>query len=671
MSVAARPTVSAGCRRAGFARRRRAGFGRRRRAGFGISIPLVVGLMALLIMLAVFQLFHTSTSLGQAGRDAGGAVAEAMAQSALEEALWNFQDKVNDPGAPLFEAVRRAVLEGTTGELDLTEALRPTRLPRLLEESDHARFYGKLTIEEFHATMRVPMRADVLEGLPASQAAEGVLPGEQFLDLDCAVRLELLDKVIYRHVFLRRRYGVTFVSPYKPFDRMTFAIIESAFLGVYPDLLDELDRVLRRLEQVGTFLATIEAQVQGGGGGGSRRLSAQAVMVPLGEAPTPQGEAGSRFSEAFSNLDADQQRGLIGMPGEAQGWAEWELIGSGGRIDRPLDSGVSAMEFPWLRVDPRALLQGLPSPRSVVHSTDHEVELEDFEYERRVDQHVKPRIEALGEAAEQYNEAVAALMEGGSEDPVRAGDLQRLRGGVARLRSAVMAQLPAALEHLNEVTRHVNRHTTLGLTSAVFEGYLNGASRRLRNLAYHIDSREELDALREELPVFNGHINYNADEDVDLGQRRWRGKTILSAPWRDEPVRVQVPSFSVQDPGRDLVVLNFDHIELGGGQVDAGVFVNRRLSFAGSAEIHGNLVLRRHPLRAERAADEDLRGTVTYNPRLASGTYWRRKTGEAVGEVPDSVSRSHYTVGLAPRGQERVVFRSPEAVVGAMEGDAS
>jgi hypothetical protein len=511
--------------------------------------------------------------------------------------------------------------------------LRPKRLPRLLEDSQHARFYTNLEIEEFHATMRIPMRAEALDALPPHEAAAGTLPGEQYLDLDCGVRLELLDKVIYRHVFLRRRYGVTFVSPYKPFDRMTFAIVESAFLEVYPEMLGELDRVIRRLEAVGVFLSTVEAQLRGTGG--SRRLQAQAVLVPYGDAPTPAGEAGWRFREAFDDLPIEQQQRLR----------------------------------PWLRVDPRALLQGLPSSRSVIHSSDAQVNLEDFEYERRIDREVRPKLEAIAEAASAYNEAVANLLEGGDRDPVRRGDLNRLRSGASRLRSAVLAQLPGALEHLNDITKHVNRHTTMGLTSVVFEGYLNSASRRLRNLAYHIDSREELEKLREDLPVFNGHVNYNANEDVDLGQRDWRGKTILSAPWRDEPVQVEVPQFTVRDPGRDLVVLNFDHVVLGGGRVDAGVFVNRRLSFAGSANIQGNLVIRRHPLRADRAPDEDLRGSVTYNPRLESGAFWRRDEEEALGDMPQSVSRSHYTMGLSPRGQERVVFRSPEAVLRAMEGE--
>lgn len=639
----------------------------RRRAGFGVSIPLVVGLMALLIVMAVFQLFHTSTSLGQAGRDAGGAVAEAAAQSALEEAVWIFQEKVNDPRDPLFEEVRKALLEGRKPELDLTDVLEPTRLPRLLEESEHGRFYKNLEIEEFHATLRVPMRAEALEALPPAKAASGVLPGEQYLDLDCGVRLELLDKVIYRHVFLRRRYGATFVSPYKPFDRMTFAIVESSFLEVYPNLLQELDRTMDRLAAVGTFLSTVESQLRGSSSG-ARRLRAQAVLVPIGAAPPPQGEAGSRFRQVFRELGPDQQRELTQQPGDARGWAMWDLIGSGGRIDRPLDSGVGPMSFPWVRVDPRALLQGLPSSRSVIHSSDHEVNLEDFEYERRIDREVRPKLEAIGEAAEAFNDAVSVLLEGGDRDPIRRGELNRLRSGAARLRAAVVSHLPEALEHLNDVTKHVNRHTTLGLTSAVFEGYLNGASRRLRNLAYHIDSRDEFEALREDLPVFNGHINYNANEDVDLGARDWRGKTIVSAPWRDEPVQVEIPQFSVQDPGRDLVILNFDHVVLGGGQVDAGVFVNSRLTFAGSANIRGNLVIRRHPLRAERAPDEDLRGTVTYNPRLASGSYWRRDESDDLTDIPRSVSRSHYTVGLCPRGQERVVFRSPEAVIRAMEG---
>jgi len=128
----------------------------RRRRGIGVALPTVMGLLLVLLGAAAMQLFSTGSSLSQAARDAGGAVAEQVALSALEEALWKFQQSVNDPDTELYQVMRRAIVDGQPGDLDLTSFCRPSMLPAHLSSSRHAPFYRRVDIPSFGLVARIP-----------------------------------------------------------------------------------------------------------------------------------------------------------------------------------------------------------------------------------------------------------------------------------------------------------------------------------------------------------------------------------------------------------------------------------------------------------------------------------------------------------------------------------
>src|SRR5262249_37638466 len=56
--------------------------------------------------------------------------------------------------------------------------------------------------------------------------------GLQVVDFDATVTLNLAGHTIYRRVVERRRYGLTFISPLKPWDRVSVAILNHT--GIMP-----------------------------------------------------------------------------------------------------------------------------------------------------------------------------------------------------------------------------------------------------------------------------------------------------------------------------------------------------------------------------------------------------------------------------------------------------
>lgn len=633
---------------------------RHARRGIGTALPLVVGLMGLLFLGGMVLLFRTGSSLTLGTHDAGGAVAENLATSAIEEALWHFQVEVNDPESELFDELRRALILGDRPSLDLTRWCRPERLEKLLATSSHGSFYRSLSIDSFGAVLRVPLRPEALAALSEDAAREAVLPGEQYLDVDCSVTLRLGEVEIFRRVAVRRRYGITFVSPYKPFDRITFAILDSDFLAEYPQVLRGMQRTLLQVQQVGSFLARLRAQLL------LPRVRLGPAFLTLGRPPPRTGPAARALAEVRGELGSDDPilHALDEMEPDERGWAEWRLIAGRPetRIDRPRPQTTTTFEVPWVTVNPGAVQTDLPAARSVIYSAEPRVKLEDFDYDRQFAEQVESLLEDLSQAAEPYNQAVADLL-GTSDTPLPAGSLRRLEAAALDLRDQVRDTVPGMVAALNGISRHINRHTTVGLTADVLSGYLSDASRRLRNLAFHAETAADIAQLRQDLPAFNGHLNYNGTAPLELEARDWKGMTVISGPWREDPVPVTVSTLTLDDPQRDLVTLNFDELHFSSGTVQAGVFVNDRAMFEGRPSIEGNLVLRRVRTRAERSPEEDLRGTVEADWRLASGEYWDRVADEGAsdGRVPDEVSLGHYTVGLCPRSMQRAIFRSPGA----------
>lgn len=99
--------------------RRRAGA----RGGQGALLLIVVVSAGILLLIGVRQLFTSSALSARAGRSAGATTASLLAESVVQEGLWQFQTKANDPAGPLFEALRQEVYAPKPGALGLGELL--------------------------------------------------------------------------------------------------------------------------------------------------------------------------------------------------------------------------------------------------------------------------------------------------------------------------------------------------------------------------------------------------------------------------------------------------------------------------------------------------------------------------------------------------------------------
>lgn len=643
-------------------------------------LPFVLGLLMVLGIGAALILYNTGSNLRQASKDAGGLIVESLALSAIEEGLHRFQTGVNDPESKLFRAVRKALIEGNETELDLSEACDPETLRDLLKNSEHAGFYRQVEIESFRGKLSVPARLAALKRLDPEEAARAPRTGEQYVDFDCAVSLNLQGRTVWRRVLMRRRYGITFISPYKPFDQFTFAIISSGFLESYPEVIGRSSQMMLNSNRAGRFLETLQQLVTTTPEGERIRIRPQ--LVPTGRPPAIPGEAQRQVGERLAELrrnDPDFEERFRAMEPNEQGWFRWSLVAEHEAtfIDRPAgepgDSGNLALPG-WPGLNLRALATDLPLPNSVLFSTEDEVDLADFDYDRRLVDTVEPQFDRLDAAFEVYNRVTVALM-GKSERPLDVSEVESYFSSLESPAQELERAMPQAVRAMNEITYDLNAHSTTGLTSEVFDSYLASTSRRLQNLAFHTDNQEDLENLRSRLPVFNGHVNYNGTEPFHLELDAWRGKTVFSAPWRTVSVPITIGNVSTVDSERDRVCLNYSECHFVGRKIQAAVFVQDRGFYDSAPKFEGNLILRRLRVRSERMAGEDLRGTVTWDPRVASGRFWkrRRSKGEkAFDEIPEDLDLAHYTVGLCPRFQQRAVFRTPEAVEAALgEGEKS
>jgi len=633
----------------------------RRRRGLGVVLPIVMGLLVVLLLGASLQLFSTGSSLHQAARDAGGAVAEQLAISATEEALHRWQSLVNDPDSKLFVDLRRKLFEGDEPSFDVTEYCRPVVLPELLQASAHAPFYRHVTFEHLSVVVRIPTRPDV------DVDADAAVPvGHQFVDIDCAVSLRCGDVTIWRRICTRRRYGVTFVSNYKPFDQLTFAIIRSGFLECYPGVIGDVSAVIDNVNRVGPFLREIARNLADR----TQRLTMRPVFVPVGPPPPITGAAAQALARALE-IEREADPGFDGrldsMSSDELGWFQWSLVlaGPDGNLDRTVPDETTSFDVQWPTL-PRSILQrDVPGPTSIVFSVDPVVNLIEYDYDKRLVTDLQPKLDDAGEAASSYNQVLARML-GRSPEPLTADELNQLARTADTAGRRLDRVVRTAVDVLNDITRHVNGHTRAGFNTDVLQSYLRESSRRLQNLAYHLETADDLERLQTSLPAFNGHLNYNGRRRLTLHLPEWRGLTIISGPYTNAdvaPLTVDVLRTASSD--RDFVVLNHANLHLRGETVEASVFAADRLYFEGRPSIRGNLILNYLRPRDQRSPDEDLAGTVTFDERCRTGDYLKRprdEHGRVEGPLDlGHVSLGHYTVGMAPRWQQRVVFRSPEA----------
>ena len=632
----------------------------RRRAGLGVILPIVMGLLIILLLGATLQLFTTGSSLHQAARDAGGAVAEQVASSAIEEALYHFQQKVNDPNSQFFKIVRKALMEGNQSSLEITKDCDPELLRQELSQSSHSGFYKHIKIESFSVVMRIPTRPDV-----EVKEDEKVSEGEQYIDLDCAVSLKLSEMTIWRRICARRRYGMTLISNYKPFDQLTFAIIRSGFLAAYPQVLTEMLSTIDNVNRAGFFLRSFGQMINS-----VPRVTMNPVFVPIGEAPEMRGTAQDEFQVALeearrTNPSIDEEMG--NMNEDQEGWFRWSLImgRAGAMIDRPSpDEGVAFQPF-WPTIARSDLQVDIPTADSIIFSVAPVVELKEFDYDKRLIDDFQPRLDEIKDAAKKYNDSLASMI-GFPNAQLTAQEIRRFESNAEQAGRKLSRSVRLAIEELNKISLHLNQHTRAGFTTETLSSYLKESSRRLRNLAYHIEGNEDIDKLKKSQPAFNGHLNYNGRKRLKLSLNQWKGKTIISGPYTNAEVApITIEKLTTASKDKDFVVINHANLHLRGESVDASIFAADRIFFEGEPKIFGNLIINSLRIREDRQRDEDLRGKVTYNKRCYSGEYLKRKRnkeGKIIGEMDLSkVSLSHYTVGMCPRDVRKVVFRSPNA----------
>ena len=314
---------------------------------------------------------------------------------------------------------------------------------------------------------------------------------------------------------------------------------------------------------------------------------------------------------------------------------------------------------------PRTTLdEQVPHPTSIIFSLEPKVDLRDFDYDRIVLEAVEPRLEAIKRKAKLYNRAVARLMSA-PDTPLSLHEILELEESASHLGQVVVTELEEIIDALNEVTRHLAAHTRDDFTSEAIEEYLLKSSHRLKNLAWHADTNKDIDQLRSRYDVFNGHVAYYGTDPLRLDLQEWRGLTIFSTQKHEDIGEIVVEGITRMNHERDRVLIHANNALLyGNRRIEAAIYVEERLRFAGEVDIVGNLVINELKLRQDRHIDEDLRGTVTYDPGLRSGGFLRRAkgSGSELIENFEEASMGHYTIGMAPRSKSpAVIFRSPTA----------
>jgi len=292
------------------------------------------------------------------------------------------------------------------------------------------------------------------------------------------------------------------------------------------------------------------------------------------------------------------------------------------------------------------LFDRLPPEHSVIFTVESTVQLRDFDYEFRVVSSLEQHIPAIQRYAKELNATIRSLLMTNRTTKSWVGSMAA-QGYAAHL--ALSSELATLLDDVTRAGEHMVDHTKAGFKAEALELYLSTATHRLTNLAYHAENLDDVRFLRERLPAFNGHLAIHADDELTLDIEGWAGKTVVSVPEHGEGPRVRVPRFRTADPAIDLVFLRVPRLAFGSDRVDAAVFVADRTYFEGAPNVTGNLVMRRLQVREDRCNDEDFVGSVRYDMRCHSGTF------------PEAPSLHHYTIGLCPRGQQRVLFRSPAA----------
>ena len=566
---------------------------------------------------ALAFLTYSSQAAVQAARGAGGKLAEYAAEALAAEVWFRLQRDANDPTSPVFGSLRTALLSGRPAALDLSRHYRDCNITRtFLERSADAELYRTVQLEP------PVVRLDVAAGV-GEQPATG-----QRLHVVASARAGA-GGALRRTCHEERFLGITPVFPVKPFDQVTFAILEYDLLKTLPDLVAETLRLQRLYNEMPSLMAVWAAIAA------ANRCSPPCC--------TPGGCCGRSPACCCCGCPGDHCHALPHVY-RTRTWY----------YDKPQTNFSATLflcepySFPivWEAIPPRLLKDWLVVPSdSVVYSTARRVNLDEFNHERRLLETYYPRIQDLKDASDDFNRLLtSANGRTFCTDQHDAWNQQLMTAGV-RMRGAVVKAIAA----LNEVLDHVHRHTRPGLVTGTYLSVLAAGRGRLRPLAIHVDDQAGLERVLERHRSCSGHLAHLGAGRLRLEFSGFRGKAIISCP--PESGEMAIGNVALDDPEFDRLVLWADSLRLEGDTVEASVFANSRAHFAGMTRVKGNLLLRHLRHRNQRAATEDLRGIVEYDPLVRAGPLAMN-----AGKL-DKVSLGHFPLGFNPRLLVREVLR--------------
>ena len=572
-------------------------------------------------------------------------------------------------------------MRGARPYLDISTDIDPKHLRERLSSPDLPPLFRAMKIDHFKAVWHVPVKGG---------------PSEQFVDLDCGVSLDLSEHRVYRRACERRRYGVVFVSPPKPFDQMTLAIADHGFLRELPRIRSVFRRRLLASNALSERMAWVRQARSGGNAAAELTGTAQvdgddvvltfaAPLLAARRPPSMPAQLRAVLAERLAdrrNHDREVDDRLAKMSLDERGWEEWRMVldqpaaqinlriplaaaeaivagpGAAGGPAVPGVAGARANGAAWPRLPPTLIGTDAPTPDSVIFSLAPELDLAEFDYESRLHDAEREQEGPLEQSMEQANDLWVPLM---STAPISisGGDLAELEKQLQALHAKMRPAFVKLANLLEDLVQHSGRHSRTGLTGGALEAYLVRSSHRLRAFGLHVETQAELKAAVASFPVFNGHLSLTGTHPLELDLPKLEGKCVISVKTSraETAERLTVRQIVRPENNQALAVIDAPTVELA-GKVEASVVVGERLALRRPAEIVGNLIIKKfYPLK-DRPADEMLRGTVKYDARLYSGPILERKVAT---DEPENFALDHLIVTLCPRGVQRTVRRAPPA----------
>ncbi|MBI3893425.1 MAG: hypothetical protein HY303_18050 [Candidatus Wallbacteria bacterium] len=577
------------------------------RRGIGTVFIIVLGIVFLLCAAGLAFLWCSSNSIGQAVWSAGGTMAAYGAESVVEEAYWLVQKDVCDPSSPIFREVRQELLFPGAQPLDLSRYYQSSgAFRRFLDTSPDALAYRALELEPPLVTVEHGKEGPRLRIEASAKSANA--PSSR------------------RTVVHRRYIGITPVAPPAPLDQCAFVILRYDFLSVLPKIVGETRRLLELYDKIPQLMSAW-AQV----------ASNNTCVQPF------------CFNNACCGCVLE---GCCGCPAAHCHRNPAKKTANTWYYDLPQQEFKAYLypceryPFPieWADISPRSLRDEwlIPADSAIV-CTAPTVDLEKFDHERILVERYEPRIRDLKDAADELNRLILQ-----AQGVTFCKDAhKRWHDDMMRKGRDMRRALVAAIGVLNEVLKHIRENSRPGLTSAVYPP--PQPSPRPLPLAFHLESADHLAQVLAQRNATSGHLAYFGRSQLRLDLNPFRGRAVISSPTDGSPIAAG--DIVLDDANRDRLLLAAPEIAFEGAGVEASVLSLERTRFPVAPHIRGNLILGHLSLRSVRGPQEDLKGTVDYDPRVWAGGVARDRSGLG------AVSLGHFAVGISPKLELRRVVR--------------